>query len=125
MKRPAIKHELVLEALSQAAGPMSANELWESLRAENSRIGLATVYRALRRGVDEDQLVAVELQSGSIRYEPANLDHHHHFLCSSCERAFDLEGCVRHLDRLTPKGFQVERHEILLFGECADCRRAG
>ena len=75
---------------------MSANELWDQLRAESSGIGLATVYRALQSGVQTGRLVAVELQAGSVRYEPAELDHHHHFLCSSCERAFDLGGWVVH-----------------------------
>ena len=38
---------------------MSANELWELLREESQSVGLATVYRALRRGVEEGRLVAV------------------------------------------------------------------
>lgn len=121
MKRGAAKHDLVVQALVDSAGPMSANELWERLRAENKGIGLATVYRALRRGVEDGQLAAVELQSGSVRYEPADLEHHHHFLCSTCERAFDLEGCVQNLKKLLPRGFRMTGHEILLFGTCADC----
>ena len=115
------KHDQVLQALVDASGPMSANELWELLREESQSVGLATVYRALRRGVEEGRLVAVELQAGSVRYEPANLKHHHHFLCSRCERAFDLDGCVRQLERLLPAGFRMSGHEILLFGNCADC----
>ena len=125
MKRRSRKHDLILETLSSSVGPMSANELWERLRADSSEvgsgIGIATVYRSLRRGVDEGELVAVELESGSVRYEPANLDHHHHFLCSDCRRAFDLEGCVRQLENLLPAGFEMEKHEIVLYGRCAEC----
>ena len=124
MSRRSQKHDLVLEALSHSGGPMTANELWDQLRTESSGIGLATVYRALKKGVDDGELVAVELQAGSVRYEMADLDHHHHFLCSECDRAFDIEGCVGQVDRLVPSGFRVETHEILLYGECADCRRA-
>ena len=125
MKPTPTKHELVLRALTEASGPMSANELWEQLRGRSSGIGLATVYRALRRGVDEGRLAAVELQSGSVRYEPADLEHHHHFLCSRCERAYDLQGCVPQLERLLPRGFQLRGHEILLHGICAECRGQG
>lgn len=125
MERPSHKHDLVIEALAAAAGPMSANELWEQLRSASSGVGLATVYRALRRGVDEGQLVAVELESGSVRYEPADLEHHHHFLCSLCSRAFDIEGSVRDLEELLPRGFELTRHEVVLHGKCADCRRTG
>ena len=124
MERPSEKHDLVMEALTAAAGPMSANELWDQLRNESSGVGLATVYRALRRGVEDGRLVAVELESGSVRYERADREHHHHFLCSRCSRAFDLEGCVPDLERLLPRGFEMTNHEVLLYGTCADCRGA-
>ena len=105
---------------------MSANEIWERLRSIDDRqnIGIATVYRSLRRGVEEGQLISVELESGSIRYEMANLDHHHHFLCSDCSRAFDVEGCVRNLEKLLPSGFEMTKHEIPLYGRGAECRVA-
>lgn len=126
MSKSSKKHEQVLQALTASSGPMSANEIWERLRLmeDSQNIGIATVYRSIRRGVEQGQLVAVELESGSVRYEPANLDHHHHFLCSDCSRAFDVEGCVRHLDQLLPSGFEMTNHEILLYGRCADCRVA-
>lgn len=124
MNRPTRKHDLVLETLLSAAGPMSANELWEAMRSQSpeTKIGIATVYRSLKKGVEAGQLVAVELESGSVRYESANLAHHHHFLCSDCSRAFDVEGCVENLDRLLPEGFEMDNHEIVLYGRCADCR---
>jgi Fur family ferric uptake transcriptional regulator len=113
-----------MDELHRSDGPMSANELWERMRANQSGIGLATVYRALNRGVDEGRLVAVGLEPGSVRYEAADLAHHHHFLCSACNRAFDLKGCVRSLGKLLPDGFEMTNHEILLYGNCADCREA-
>lgn len=105
---------------------MSANEIWDRLKSkeESQGIGIATVYRSVKRGVEEGQLISVELESGSIRYELANLEHHHHFLCSDCSRAFDIEGCVRNLEKLLPSGFEMTKHEILLYGRCADCRAA-
>ena len=124
MRRQSTKRERVLQALSEAEGPMSANELWDVLRAESTGIGIATVYRALQGGVEEGRLVSVELQSGSVRYESADLAHHHHFLCSTCQRAFDLTGCAKDVARLAPPGFQVTNHEIVLYGECKDCRES-
>ena len=78
----------VLRALDEADGPLSARELWS--RLSGTGVGLATVYRALQRGVEEGTLESVEGLGGGVRYEPKNREHHHHFLCSACDRAFDL-----------------------------------
>ena len=125
MDRRSGKHKLLMETLNAADGPMSANQLWSQLKRESAGIGIATVYRSLRKGVEQGELVAVELESGSVRYEPANMTHHHHFLCSSCSRAYDIEGCTKDLEHLLPSGFEMTRHEILLYGRCADCQLAG
>ena len=116
-----------MAALASAQGPMSATELLAKLSEgkPDSAIGIATIYRSLKLGVEEGRLVAVELESGAVRYEPADLEHHHHFLCVECSRAFDLKGCVSDLEDLLPAGFEMTSHEVLLHGKCQDCRRAG
>ena len=112
----------VLRALGEADGPLSARELWS--RLSGTRVGLATVYRALQRGVEEGTLESVEGLGGGVRYEPKDREHHHHFLCSDCDRAFDLVGCVEGLEFLVPDRFQMTRHEVVLFGTCDACAKA-
>ena len=112
----------VLRALGEADGPLSARELWS--RLSGTGVGLATVYRALQRGVEEGTLESVEGLGGGVRYEPKDREHHHHFLCSDCDRAFDLVGCVEGLEFLVPDRFQVTRHEVVLFGTCDACGNA-
>ena len=120
MSRPAKQSAEVIRLVQEAPGPRSANEIWGDMRG--SGVGLATVYRALKRGVESGRLRAVELGGGPPRFEPADREHHHHFLCSGCDRAFDVEGCVPGIDRLLPANFSANAHEILLFGRCADCQ---
>lgn len=103
----------------EASGPLSANELWEKLRPTG--VGIATVYRALKTGVESGTLREVELPGGPSRYEPKERAHHHHFLCSECDRAYDIDGCVPGLDSILPAHFAMTGHEILLFGLCASC----
>ena len=112
----------VLRALVEADGPLSARELWT--RLSGTGVGLATVYRALQRGVDEGTLEAVEVLGGGLRYEPKDRAHHHFFLCSICDHAFDLFGCVEGLEFLVPDGFQMMRHEVVLLGTCDACGNA-
>ena len=109
----------VLRALAEADGPLSARELWS--RLSGTGVGLATVYRALQRGVEEGTLESVEGLGGGVRYEPRDREHHHHFLCSTCDRAFDLVGCVEGLEFLVPDRFRMTRHEVVLFGTCDSC----
>ena len=112
----------VLRALDEADGPLSARELWS--RLSGTGVGLATVYRALQRGVEEGTLESVEGLGSGVRYEPKDREHHHHFLCSACDRAFDLVGCVEGLEFLVPDRFQMTRHEVVLFGTCDACGNA-
>ena len=112
----------VFRALGEADGPLSARELWT--RLSGTGVGLATVYRALQRGVEEGTLDSVEVLGGGVRYEPKNREHHHHFLCSTCDHAFDLFGCVEGLESLLPDGFQMTGHEVVLLGTCDACGNA-
>ena len=117
--RRAKQQQIVLRALDEADGPLSARELWS--RLSGTGVGLATVYRALQRGVEKGTLEAVEVLGGGLRYEPRDREHHHHFLCSICDRAFDLFGCVEGLESLLPGGFQMTGHEVVLLGTCDGC----
>ena len=113
---------IVFRALGEADGPLSARELWS--RLSGTGVGLATVYRALQRGVEEGTLEPVEGLGGGVRYEPKDREHHHHFLCSTCDHAFDLYGCVEGLESLVPDGFRMTGHEVVLLGTCDECAHA-
>ena len=86
-------------------------------------LGIATVYRTLKSGVEGGWLQPVDLPGEPPRYEPTGKQHHHHFHCRSCDRVYEIEGCPDGLRNLTPPGFALEAHEIVLYGRCADCAR--
>ncbi|MEM6260668.1 MAG: transcriptional repressor [Planctomycetota bacterium] len=109
----------IREAIEQAGRPLDANETLEAANIEG--LGLATVYRTLKLGVQEGWLTTVELPNSPARYEMAGKQHHHHFECRQCHRVFDLEGCLGNIESLLPDNFTLEDHEIILYGTCDQC----
>lgn len=116
-QKAAIWH--VLEASSRPLGP---SEVLALTRRRVPGIGIATVYRFLNRLLEEGRLVPVEIPGQPRRYERAGLAHHHHFFCNNCSRVYELDGCGLRDPHPAPKGFEVESHEVILYGTCAACR---
>jgi Fur family transcriptional regulator, ferric uptake regulator len=96
-------------------------EVLEQGRTRVRGLGIATVYRTIGSLVSSGWLIPVELPGESPRYERAGAAHHHHFRCQVCARVFEIFGCPGDLQELTPPGFQLERHEVVLYGRCERC----
>jgi Fur family transcriptional regulator, ferric uptake regulator len=115
----------VVELLGSEDCALTALEIDRRL----SRVGRATVYRAL------DQLEALGLvqkidlggeAAGYERLDPEG-HHHHHIVCERCGRvvAFEDEGLERAIVALTKRpDFKVSSHEVTLRGECSRCGEA-
>jgi Fur family transcriptional regulator, ferric uptake regulator len=123
MKRNTSQREAIREAMVRAARPLSTGEIFDLARDKISRLGIATVYRALKSLKEEGAIREVGLPGQSSRWELSNKDHHHHFLCRKCDRLFEIDGCPGDLGNLLPPGYALEEHSILLEGRCRDCRR--
>ena len=93
----------------------------ETAQRTSPGLGIATVYRTLKTWVEEGGLTQVDLPGEAPRYEATGKQHHHHFHCRSCDRVYELEGCPENLRSLTPPGFTLEAHEVVLYGRCAAC----
>lgn len=121
MKRMTVQRRAILSAIESTKRPLSPEEILDEARVEAESLNLATVYRVLNALLDDAYLERVELLGKPPRYELAGLGHHHHFLCQSCDRMFDLPGCPGFAKRSVPKGFKVTGHEIVMFGRCKSC----
>jgi Fur family ferric uptake transcriptional regulator len=121
MERNTIQRRAIHKVLEDSGRPMGPNEIFNDARVIAPGLGIATVYRTIKRLVDEGWLVPVELPGEAPRYERSGQEHHHHFRCNACDRVYDMEGCPPSLKSLTPRGFQLESHEVVLYGRCASC----
>lgn len=122
-ERTTRQRKAIEDALRGSVQPMTPEELLSLAQASVPRLGIATVYRAIKDMRDAGEVVAVEVPGHPTCYETAHRGHHHHFHCRGCQRVFEVEGCVHGVDGLAPAGFRVEDHEILLRGICALCSR--
>ncbi len=120
--------------VAQLAGEdccLRAQEIADRVRSGGSRVGVASVYRALDRLRDQGLVQRVETGAGAARYE-AQLpggDHHHHAVCERCGRLtrFEDPALERAISGLAGRiGHRVLAHDVLIRGECERCasRRA-
>lgn len=121
MKRVTRQYRAILEAFQQSMRPLSVQELLTLASQSIPEINLSTVYRNLKRLLEQKRVHAIDVAGSTVRYELANLPHHHHFLCQQCNRLFDILGCPKELLALVPTGFTLVSHSITLHGQCPSC----
>lgn len=124
MQRHTRQRQAIRDALVDAGRPLSTQEVLQAAQHKVPGLGIATVYRTLANLLEEKSIAAVELPGEPPRYEVAGKHHHHHFHCLYCGKVFEIERCPGNLEALAPKGFETERHEIVLYGRCSECGQA-
>lgn len=124
VRRRTVQKTAVENAFRDVARPLTPQEAWEIARVSTPSIGIATVYRAIKVMLENDELHRVEVPGEPPRYELASSTHHHHFHCRGCGRVFPVDGCAGDLSGLLPRGFKLEDHTIVLHGRCSDCAKS-
>lgn len=121
--RNTVQQSAIREVLRDAGRPLSPPEILEAGRAEAPRLGLATVYRCIQRLLDAELLRRVQVPGLPDRFEwAAGEDHRHYFFCRHCERLYDVHACPGGIEKLAPRGFRAEEHELLIRGLCSECQ---
>jgi Fur family ferric uptake transcriptional regulator len=118
----------VREALRDAGGFRSAQDVFARLRAEGGTVGLSTVYRHLQSLVEDGVVDVIHTPDGEATYRycgtAADQRHHHHLVCRSCGRTEEIEG--RAVERWAGEvarshGYEDVDHTVELFGRCPAC----
>ncbi len=119
---------LVIRALADSDGPMTAAELHRSL---HSAIPLSSLYRNLAVLEQAGVLSREHDAAGVARYELAEwlTGHHHHLICAGCGEVRDVaippetEHTITSLvGRVAGRaGYRVSGHRIDIEGTCPAC----
>lgn len=109
---------------------LTVSEMAELLKDAGSDMGIATVYRAVRRLEEEGILVrSVNGSNSKTTYRYAGPDttvrSAHRVFCTSCGRIADLT--YKFTDKLEKSvsdttGFSVTDHQLMFYGLCPDCK---
>ena len=114
----------VAELVAARNGHFTAAELAEDAKARRVDVGRATIFRALDLFTSLNLVERVDLPDGEHAYVACDPVHHHHAICTSCGRSFDVSdlGLGDVLGEIGRRlGFTVTAHRLEIFGLCADC----
>ena len=129
MERSTRQRDAMHSVLTDSRRSLAPAEICSLARESVPRLNLSTVYRQLKRMLDEGSVARVEVPGQAPRYEAALMqpgpaaDHRHHFHCDRCDAVYPISGCPGPMKNLAPRGFRVERHEVTLHGRCARCAK--
>jgi Fur family ferric uptake transcriptional regulator len=106
---------------------LSAQEVFDELRAGGRAVGLASVYRVLDQLAEMGLVHRIDLGHGVARFEPAHPGghHHHHLVCGECGtiETFDDRRLEQAVSRVAgSRGYTLEGHDVVLHGTCNECR---
>ncbi len=127
MVRQTKQRAAVIEVLQAARSHPDAAWIHAQVRRNLPSVSLGTVYRTLDALVRDGVVVTLERAGQATRYDYRHAgDHHHHAVCRSCGKIFDVEAVEwPQLSAATlPAGFQVTDVRLEFMGLCPECQPA-
>jgi len=112
----------IYRAVLEAEDHPTPELLYQRVRPSMPSLSLATIYKVLDALAKLGMVKEVHVSGDSRRYD-ANLDQHHHLICSRCKRVNDLYD--ERFDTIAlPKrlqGFVAQSLAVQVFGLCSTC----
>lgn len=117
--------QLIVQVLIHSGAHLSADKLAEMVHEIDPHVGRMTVYRTLELLVELGVARPVYQGTGAAHYILIDKGHHHHLVCSNCEKVVEFEECtLEALQNLVSHRFNflIQSHLIEFYGLCADCQ---
>jgi Fe2+ or Zn2+ uptake regulation protein len=101
----------------------TAEAIYAAARQVMPMISLKTVYQTLNDLAGMGEIQALDVGTGSTRFDP-NVDRHHHLVCTGCGRVRDLyaEFVGLRVPAQRSEGYEVMSAEVVFRGLCPDCQ---
>ena len=110
----------VYEILLKSRNHPTVEEIYEEVKSRYPFVSLATVYRTVET-LERMGLAKKVCYWGSTARYDANMDEHHHLICTSCGAIKDvyIEGRLDIPEEL--EGFKTVGYSINVYGICPNC----
>jgi Fur family transcriptional regulator, ferric uptake regulator len=122
------QRETILQAfVEQGKGHLSAEDVYNLVKAKNPDIGLATVYRTLDLLAEIEILQKMDFGDGRSRYEMSGSEehHHHHLICLNCHKVAEFDDdLLETLEAVIARksNFKIIDHDLKFYGWCKECQ---
>ena len=118
----------IINELKASRVPLTAEDMFLSIRKRNDNTSLATVYRNLKTLVTAGLVIKSGVFEDKAQYRLANSSHSHDLICLGCQKVLELTQCPFDCLQETigqKEGFTVTEHRIELYGYCRECSGLG
>jgi Fur family ferric uptake transcriptional regulator len=115
----------ILELFQSANGALAHADIEKQTSEQFDRV---TIYRTLQTFVEKGIIHTIPTNDNSVLYalciDECSAGHHHdnhiHFICDNCNTTYCLANITVPEVKL-PKGFNVNRTDLVVSGICANC----
>src|SRR5438105_3514174 len=120
------QRRLIVETFFHAQNHVSIEDLLALVRAQDPRVGYATVYRTLKLLTECGVAYERRFGDGLTRYELADdSTHHDHLICVECGDITEFE--EPRIEELQEQiasryGFELRTHKHEMYGVCPKCQ---
>ena len=120
------QREAIKAFLASRKDHPTAEVVYNSIRQEDPRISLGTVYRNLRLLTELGDIKKISVGDGAEHFD-FDTSPHSHFVCRCCQKVLDFPTeNVHKAVRSLSEGFEgtIESYSAVFYGTCADCGNA-
>jgi Fur family ferric uptake transcriptional regulator len=120
------QREMVLLAICETNGHISADDILKCVRKRYPYINKSGVYRTLDLLTRIGIVNPTDMGQGRVEYEIHRHPHHHHLICRNCDTMIEAdEGSFASLEKAlrVEYGFTADLDHFAIFGLCRKCQK--
>lgn len=122
-KRNTVQKRIIRQVVEKSGRPLTPGEILSFAKKSVPTLGMATIYRELRRLKDEGEITQIDLPGDSPRFGLKPQEPTHHFKCSRCNHVFLLDNQHVDVQIKLPSEYKHQSHQVVIYGVCGeDCK---